>query len=311
MDIDLLLAAPQGSYLDDALAARFTVHRLDAVKDPVAFYRDVAPRIRAVVAGGSGFAGEVMARLPALEIVAANAVGYDRLDLDQARRRGIRITNTPDVLTDDVADLAVGLMLSVIRRIAAADRFVRDGRWHNGAFALTVPASGRHYGLVGLGRIGRAVARRLEGFGGRISYSGPHQKADVPYGYFRTPLELARACDVLILCAPATVSTRHLADQAVLDALGPSGVLINIARGSLVDEHALIDALIEGRIAGAGLDVFENEPRVPLALLSRSNVVVTPHIGSATVSTRHAMADLVLSNLEAWRTGRPLLTPVV
>lgn len=311
MGIDLLLVASQGNYLDGALSERFTVHRFDTLKDPVAFYRDIAPKVRAVVTGGKGFASEVMARLPALEIVAANAVGYDALDLDQARRRGIRITNTPDVLTEDVADLAVGLLLAVSRRIAAADRFVREGRWHNGAFPLTVPASGRHYGLVGLGRIGRAVARRLEGFGGRISYSGPHQKADVPYGYFRTPAELARACDVLILCAPATVSTRHLVDAAVLDALGPSGLLINIARGALVDEHALIDALIEGRIAGAGLDVFEHEPRVPQALLSRSNVVVTPHIGSATVATRHAMADLVLGNLEAWQAGKPLLTPVV
>lgn len=312
MPADILLLSTLLPAQERALEERFTVHRPAGNGEKAAFQRDVAPRIRGVVTGGStGIGNDLVAQLPALEIVAINGVGFDKVDLELARARGYRVTNTPDVLTDDVADLAIALMLMLSRRLVSADRFVRAGRWLNGEFPLATRASGRRYGILGLGRIGRAIAARLEGFGGEIAYCTRTPVSDVPYAYHDTVAGLAAASDVLIVAANASPSTRHIVDAAVLDALGPTGALVNIARGSLVDEHALIDALIEGRIAGAGLDVFEAEPKVPQALINLSNVVLAPHVGSATAETRGAMGDLVLANLDAHFAGKPLPTPVV
>jgi lactate dehydrogenase-like 2-hydroxyacid dehydrogenase len=227
-----------------------------------------------------------------------------------ARERGIAVTHTPSVLNDDVADLALGLMLAVARRIPQADRFVRDGRWPAGPMPLARKVSGSRLGIVGLGRIGQAIARRAEAFGMRIAYTARSEKPGLAYPYFPTPQALAAQVDFLIVITPGGAATRKLIDAQVLKALGPQGYLINVARGSVVDEQALIEALQDGGIAGAALDVFENEPDVPQALRSLDNVVLTPHTASATAQTRQAMANLVLDNLRAHFAGQPLPTPV-
>lgn len=234
----------------------------------------------------------------------------DWVDLARARSRGIRVTNTPDVLTEDVADMAIGLMIAATRRIADADRHVRDGRWPSGEFPLTTKVSGRRYGIFGLGRIGRAVARRLEGFGGTIAYSSRTEKS-VPYAYHPTLLSLASNCDVLIVTAAASPATRELVEREVMEALGATGYLVNVARGSLVDEVALVAALQSGRFGGAGIDVYADEPNIPRDLDALPNTALSPHVGSATTEARHAMAQLMLSNLDAFYNGRPLPTPVV
>ncbi len=270
-----------------------------------------APRIR-------GIAGTAMAtipralldRLPALEIISIFGVGYDGVDVAAAREKGVIVTHTPDVLTDDVADLGMALLLSAARRIPAAERFLRAGLWNEGTFPLGRKVSGARLGIVGLGRIGRAVAKRAEAFGMEIAYCGRRPAADVAYRYFDHPAKLAAAVDFLIVATPGGPATRGLIDAAVLVALGPQGYLINISRGSVVDEAALAAALTAGRIAGAGLDVFADEPHVPSALRDRDNVVLTPHVASATFETRQAMADLAFENLVAHFAGRPALTPI-
>jgi lactate dehydrogenase-like 2-hydroxyacid dehydrogenase len=293
--------------LDDT----YEVHRLPEPPLRAAWLQDHAAAIRAVVTGGHlGIETSLAAQLPALGIVAINGVGYDRIDLPAMQRAGVRVTNTPDVLTDDVADLAILLMISLLRQLPAVDRHVKDGQWPHAQPALARRASGLRYGIVGLGRIGRAIATRLTGFGGTIAYSGPSRK-DVVYDYYPDVAALAAVSDVLIVATAASAATKGLIDAAVLAALGSRGAIINIARGSLIDEAALVAALVEGRIAGAGLDVFENEPHVPPALLTLPNVVLTPHIGSATVETRDAMGRLMLDNLAAFFADQPLLTPVV
>ena len=263
-----------------------------------------------VTSGHSGIETATAQRLPNLKIVAVNGVGYDRVDTEAMHELGIRVTNTPDVLTDDVADLAVALMINVMRGLVEADRHVREGKWPEGPQGLKRTASGRRYGIIGLGRIGLGIARRLEGFGGSIAYTGRSRKA-VDYAFHQDVLGLASHSDVLFVVTSASSSTRHLVDRAVLDALGPEGVLVNIARGSVVDEEALVEALVEGRLGGAGLDVFADEPHVPQALLSLPHVVLSPHVGSATHETRHAMASLVIDNLDAFFEGKEPLTPVV
>ncbi len=295
----------------DTLAARYEVHQWPAEPAREDWLREHAAGVRAVVTGGHlGITNDLVDRLPDLGIVAINGVGYDRVDLDHARTAGVRVTNTPDVLTDDVADLAVALMLNVMRRLPAADRHVRDGLWPSGPQALARRASGLRYGIVGLGRIGHAIAARLAGFGGRIAYSGPNRK-QVPHDYHADVTALAAASDVLFVATAASAATRALIDGAVLAALGPEGVLVNVARGSVVDEDALVAALLEGRLGGAGLDVFADEPHVPQALLGLENVALAPHVGSATRETREAMGNLMLDNLDAYFAGRPLPTPVV
>lgn len=265
----------------------------------------------AVVGFGSGVTADVMDRLPNLRAIVNFGVGYDANDVDEARRRGIPIANTPDVLDDCVADAAVGLVIDVMRGLSAADRFVRRGDWAAGhRYPLTRRVTGARIGILGLGRIGTAIARRLEGFDAVISYHSRNRREDAPYAYAASPVELADGCDVLVVVTPGGAATEHLVDADVLTALGPVGFLVNVARGSVVDEDALVAALEEGRIAGAGLDVYADEPRVPQALIDRDHVVLLPHVASGTVETRRAMADLVLANVEQFLTDGTLLTPV-
>ncbi len=266
--------------------------------------------VGAVTVAQQGIAATLVDQLPALAIVAISGVGFDAVDLDQARARGIRVTNTPDVLNDDVADLAIAMMLNVYRRLPEADRFVRTGEWARSNMKLARRASGLRYGIVGLGRIGHAIAGRLAGFGGTIAYTGPNRK-DVAHIFHEKLVDLAHASDVLFLALPASAGTRRVVDRAVLEALGPDGVLVNIARGAVVDEDALVAALVDGRLGGAGLDVFEREPHVPEALWSLPNVVLAPHVGSATDETRTAMGQLMLDNLAAHFAGEALPTAVV
>lgn len=264
----------------------------------------------AVAGGGTVIGAAEMDALPALRAIANFGVGYDNVDVEEATRRGIVVSNTPDVLTDAVADLAVALVLDVLRQVSASDRFVRRGAWAAGErYPLTREVRGSVVGILGLGRIGEAVARRLEPFGARIAYHSRRPR-DVRWDYHPSPVALAEASDVLVVLTPGGPDTRHLVDASVIDALGADGFLVNVARGSVVDEDALVAALEAGRLAGAGLDVFADEPNVPAALLDRDDVVLLPHVGSATVQTREAMATLVLDNVAAFLAGGELVTPV-
>lgn len=264
----------------------------------------------AVVGGGAAVGAAEMDALPDLRAVVNFGVGYDNVDVAEAGRRGIVVSNTPDVLTDAVADLAVLLVLDVLRRATAADRFVRSGAWARGErMPLARDVRGAVVGVLGLGRIGTAAAERLEVFGVEVHYHARSRK-DVAWTHHDSPVALACASDVLLVLTPGGAATRHLVDAEVLDALGPDGFLVNVARGSVVDEDALVAALEEGRIAGAGLDVFADEPHVPAALLGRDDVVLLPHVGSATTGTREAMGRLVLDNVDAFLERGELVTPV-
>ncbi|PJG49752.1 hydroxyacid dehydrogenase [Sphingobium sp. LB126] len=299
-------------YLNEALAQRFAIHAVAADADLDAL-PDAVREARALVSFGTvGAPAAIMDALPRLEIIGLFSVGYDKVDVHHAQARGIRVTNTPDVLTDDVADLAVGLLYATVRNIAANDRMVRAGEWAQGVRpALCRRVTGKRIGILGLGRIGRAIARRLEPVAGEILYHSRRAVVDAAYRYVADPLDFARASDVIIVATSGGPETPGLVDAAMLDALGPEGFIVNISRGSVIDEDALVAALAERRIAGAGLDVFVDEPHVPEALIAMDQVVLQPHQGSATVETRKAMADLVLANLDAWAAGEPLLTPVV
>ena len=293
----------------ESLNAAFVVHDRLHESDPAEFAK-VAPEIRGIAGSGeSRVPRALMDQLPALEIVSIMGVGYDGVDIPAALERRVPVTHTPGVLNDEVADLAIGLMLSVARRIPQADQYVRTGRWSKeGAMPLTRKVSGARLGI--LGRIGQAIASRAEAFGMSIAYTGRSAKPGLSYSFYPTAQALAAQVDFLVVITPGGAGTRHLINADVLNALGPKGYLINVARGSVVDEAALIDALQKGVIAGAGLDVFEKEPHAPEALWSMDNVVLTPHIASATWQTRQAMADLAASNLRAHFAGQPLLSPV-
>jgi lactate dehydrogenase-like 2-hydroxyacid dehydrogenase len=312
MKPELLMVGPMLPEVMAALDQDFTVHRLWEAADRDALLMQAAERIRGIATtGGRGANAQLIDALPKLEIIACYGVGVDAIDLECAWSRGITVTNTPDVLTDDVADLAMGLVIAVLRRICAADRWVRDKNWRNrGDFPLSHRVGGKRLGILGLGRIGSAIARRAEAFGMDIAYHSRSPKPDVPYHYAATLLDLARDSDVLMIATPGGAGTRHIIDRSILDALGPDGVLINIARGSVVDETALVEALAEGRLGGAGLDVFADEPNVPEALFTLDQVVLQPHLGSATVETRRAMGQLVIDNLRLHFAGKPVLTPV-
>lgn len=295
-----------------ALSERFVVHQLRDHADPDAFLATVAPRIRGLAA--SSLAGRIGSdwfdRLPALEIVANFGVGYDGIDANAAAERGIVVTNTPGVLDEEVADLTLGLLLATLRRIPQADRHVRTGAWAQGPFPLSPTLRGRRIGILGLGAIGKAVARRLEAFGVEIAYHGRSRQSDIGYEYHATPVALAGACDVLIAIVPGGQGTQHLVDAAVLAALGSDGIFINVARGSVVDQDALIAALQDGTILAAGLDVYADEPNVPESLRALPNTVLLPHIGSASQHTREAMGKLVVDNIRAWFDTGKALTPV-
>lgn len=306
----LLVSKPAPFFLD-RLKAAFVVHERLHETDPPEFLK-VAPLIRGIAGGGeSAVTGALINQLPSLEMVAIMGVGYDRVDVAAALKRGVVVTHTPNVLSDDVADLAIGLILSAARRIPQADHYVRAGRWGvEGAMPLACKVSGARLGIVGLGRIGKAIAHRALAFGMSVAYTARHAKPDLPFSFYQTALALAAEVDFLVVITPGGAGTFHLINASVLKALGPRGYLINVARGSVVDEAALVDALQKGDIAGAALDVFEDEPFPLKALFELDNVVLTPHMASATRETRLAMAELAVANLLAQFSGQPPVSAV-
>ncbi len=294
------------------LEEHFQVIRLWKEVDPEAALRENANNIVAILStyNSAGVSRNLMEALPNLEIIAQFGVGYNNIDVEAAQERGVIVTYTPDILTNDTADTALALLLATARRVVEGDMFVRVGRWQSGALPLGTTLSGKTAGIVGLGRIGRAIARRLEAFDIEVVYHGRTQKSDVPYPFYNDLKEMALRCDFLILACAGGPATENLVNFEILDALGPHGILVNIARGSVVNEDDLQVALRNGSIAGAGLDVFRNEPNVPEALLKMDNVVLLPHIGSATVETRTRMGQLVVENILAHMEGHPVLTPI-
>jgi D-3-phosphoglycerate dehydrogenase len=280
--------------------------------DRDAFVRTQCADVRAIATRGDlGASADVMAKLPKLEIVACYGVGVDAIDLGYARGKGVRVTNTPDVLTADVADLGVGLLLAVARRIPCGDAYVRDGSWAKANMNLVTRVSGKKAGIVGMGRVGSTVAKRLAGFDCDIAYFDVSRRADLPYAFVADLVELARRSEFLFVTLAGGDSTKGMIDARVLEGLGPEGILVNISRGSTVDEVALIDALTDKRIKGAGLDVFWNEPNIDARFKALDNVVLQPHHASGTVETRKAMGQLVRDNLKAYFSGAALITPVV
>lgn len=303
----LLKIARLPAMLDEQLHALYEVVEADQDGHDLS---TATADIRALVANGeSTVSRSLIEKLPALEVIVVFGVGYDGVDVQAAREHGISVTHTPDVLTDDVADFAMTLLLGIARNTRLADDFARSGAWANGPFPFTRKVSGARLGIIGLGRIGSAIARRAAGFDMDIAYTG-RQPQPVAWQYYPSVLELAAAVDFLVVAVGGGSSTWHLVDAPVLQALGKDGYLINVGRGSVVDEAALASALAEGRLAGAALDVFEDEPRPHPGLLGLDNVLLAPHMASATWSTRRAMSDLVVANLAAWAEGTPLPTPV-
>jgi lactate dehydrogenase-like 2-hydroxyacid dehydrogenase len=308
--IDVLSVTKLSPFYEAHLRQHFALHDRLHESDPAAFAK-IAPKIRAIAASGeSKVTAELMAKLPALEIISVFGVGYDGIDTQAAKARGVMVTHTPNVLNDDVADLAMGLMFAAARQLPAADRYVKDGKWPNGPMPLARKVSGARLGIVGMGRIGQAIAARAQAFGMRIAYTARSAKADIAHRYVATPTALAAESDYLVVITPGGAGTRKLINAEVLAALGTKGILVNVARGSVVDEAALIEALQNGVIGGAGLDVFENEPNVPEALRQMPHVVLAPHIGSATTNTRQAMGDLAFNNMHHHFSGKAVLTPV-
>jgi lactate dehydrogenase-like 2-hydroxyacid dehydrogenase len=308
---DVLVVWPNRPKQMAMLEEAYNLHHLYNAGDPDALVAEVGPKVRGIATTGEqGASRELIERCPNLEIVACYGVGIDAIDQAACAERNIPITNTPDVLTEDVADMGLALMLAILRRIPQGDRWVREGHWKKDATPLTACARGRVVGVLGLGRIGKAFAKRAEVLGMKVVYHGRNKQNRVPYQFFPDLRTMAHDVDVLVLTCPGGAATRGLVTADVLAGLGPEGYLVNVARGSVVDEAALVDALVGKGIAGAALDVFADEPNVPEALLGLDNVVLQPHAASATVETRHAMAQLVVDNLAAHFAGRPLLTQV-
>ncbi|MBN9588407.1 MAG: dihydrofolate reductase [Alphaproteobacteria bacterium 64-11] len=305
MTIDILQFVPLRPEVQRELEARYRVHGKDRLDE-------VASIVRGVVTNGhSGPPPHIIDRLAKLEVICSASVGYDGIPVEYARSKGIPVTNTPEVLNDDVADLAIALMIMTARRLVASDRYVRSGQWPvKGEYPLASRASGKTVGILGMGRIGREIGRRAEAMNNRVAYHSRRPVAGVSYDHYPDLVALANDSDFLIVIIPSTPETQKIVSKEVIEALGPSGILVNVARGAVVDEDALVDALVSGRLGGAGLDVFANEPQVPEVLFGMDNVVLQPHVGSATHETRRAMSQLVLDNLDAHFAGRPLLTEI-
>ncbi len=310
---DLLLIGPSKPLLAKGLEPAFTVHKLIEAKDREAFLAAIADRVRAfaVTYTNQKIDAGFMQRFPKLEIVSSFGVGYDHIDARWAGAHGVLVTNTPDVLNEEVADTALGLLLCTVREFPQAERHLRAGKWEQGPYPLTrATLRNRTVGLVGMGRIGQAIARRLDAFGVPVVYHARRPNPEVAYRHYPNLVAMARDVDTLIAIVPGGPETRNLINAEVLDALGPNGILINMARGSVVDEAALIAALRERKIYSAGLDVFVNEPKVPKELMEMDNIVLFPHLGSASVYTRAAMDQLVVDNLLSWAAGKGPRTPV-
>jgi lactate dehydrogenase-like 2-hydroxyacid dehydrogenase len=311
--VEVLLVGVPTKLTVDRLEAFVKLHVLERAEDADALIVDAGPHVRAAVVTGAPAAltGATMAKLPGLELVASFGVGYDNIDTAYAAAHGITVTNTPDVLTEEVADTTIGLLLCTLREFPQAERYLRAGKWMQASYPLTnATLRNRTVGIVGMGRIGKAIARRLDAFLVPVVYHSRSRQPDLPYRHYPKLVDMARDVDTLIVMTPGGAATRNLIDAEILDALGPDGVLINMARGTVVDDRALIAALKERRIYSAGLDVFLNEPEVPSEYLEMEHIVLFPHLGSATVHTRARMEDLVVDNVAAWAAGRPPLTPV-
>ncbi len=310
MSVEIAVIGPQRPLVIEALTKEYQVHNVIEAKDKIAALSPVAQRIRGVVSNAmTGLSAEMIDALPKVELCAIMGVGLETTNLARARERGIVVTTTP-VLYDDVADLAVILGMCASRRIAAADRFVRSGAWLKGRIAPAQKFSGKRAGILGLGRIGQALAPRLQAFGMSVAYYDPLPKPEVPYQAFPTPLELAQNVDILFLAAAGGPGVKHIVNREILEALGPKGIFVNVARGWLVDEAALVETLTSGKLGAAGLDVFEHEPEVPDVLLGLDSVVLTPHIASNTEETMRAMGECVLDNVRSWFAGTGPVTPV-
>lgn len=308
MKPEVVLVGPLMDSVMSELDASYLVHRLYGSNAANGFDQN---QIQAVVTDGAlGASRALLERFPKAEMVGIFGVGLDAVDLDYARSKAISVTNTPDVLTDDVADLALLLLLSVARNQIVADRFVRAGKWGKEGLPLAHRFAGKKVGILGLGRVGKAVAKRCAAFDCKISFVDPFASDSLPFDRFETLLEMAADVDYLVVTAAGGPGTGKIVNAEIFEALGPDGALINVSRGSIVDEPALVEALASGRLGAAGLDVFADEPNVPKELFTMDHVVLTPHRASATVETRQAMGRLLLDNLAAHFAGRPLLTPV-
>jgi lactate dehydrogenase-like 2-hydroxyacid dehydrogenase len=310
--MNVLLVGTSEPSLANAIKGKYRALQLPDDSTRAAFLAEYGAAVTAVVDVGGGVDADLMKALPNLGAIVHQGAGYDRIDVDAARCLGIGVSNTPDVLNATVADTAVGLMLATMRGLCTADRFVREGRWHvNGGYPMGRDLSGSRVGILGLGRIGSAIAQRLVGFDCAITYHSRRRVPGAPFHYVASPVELAESVDVLVVATVGGPGTKHLVSRAVLEALGPYGYVINIARGSVVDQDALVELLVAGRLAGAGLDVFTDEPYVPTELCGLDNVVLLPHIGGATVRSLSMMRELVLRNLDSYLTHGTLITPVV
>jgi lactate dehydrogenase-like 2-hydroxyacid dehydrogenase len=309
MPIEILQTEPLLKSCEEALAAHYTVHRLWEARDRDALLAEIADRVRAIAAGAVD--ANLIGRLPKLEMISSFGVGYEKVATAAARARNIPVTNTPNVLNDAVAEITIGLMIALARRLPQADRFVRQGGWKAGAFPFQVELNGKTVGIIGLGRIGKEIALRAQAMRMRVVYHGRHRQADEPYPYYADLTAMAREVDWLVAMAPGGKATEKLVSRQVLEALGPAGYLVSMGRGTSIDEAAMIELLQTGKLGGAALDVFVDEPNVPEALLALDNVVLSPHQGSATQQTRDKMGAMVVANLDAWFAGEPLLSRVV
>ena len=311
--LDVLLVGNKKPVIVHGLAGNVTLHPLLDAPDREAFLKGLTDKVRAIVVAYTNerIGAEFMQRFPKLEQVSSFGVGYDHIDAKWAGSHGIIVTNTPEVLNEEVADTALGLLLCTVREFPQADRYLRAGKWLNKAYPLTkATLRNRTVGMVGMGRIGKAIARRLEAFGVPVVYHSRNPQPGVSYKYYPKLIDMAHDVDTLLVIVPGGPSTQNMINAEVLKALGPNGILINMARGSVVDEPALIEALRNRTIYSAGLDVFAKEPQVPKELIEMDNIVLFPHLGSATEVTRAAMDQLVVDNILAWAAGKPPLTPV-
>jgi len=311
--IDLLIYGPSKPIVDNGFSDQFVLHSVETSADLERLTPAVAEKIRGAAVTYNSVRGDskTLARFPKLEIVSSFGVGYDHIDANYARDHDIVVTNTPDVLTEEVADIAMGLLIATLREFIKADRYVRSGLWLTQNLPLSVGSlRDRKVGMVGMGRIGQAIARRLEASRVPVVYHSRKPADGVTYKHYPDLIEMAKEVDTLVVIVPGGAGTAKMVNAEVMKALGPRGVIINVARGSVVDEQALIAALKSGALLAAGLDVFEKEPNVPDELRNMQNVVLLPHIGSASVVTRNAMDQLVVDNLKTWFAGKPPLTPV-